>query len=68
MANIDLEDVLLHSHAIEIVQGPECDWDAVLTCSCGWDGGPHDYGAHLLVVLGLEDRVLADCVMKKEPA
>lgn len=31
-----------------------------MTCECGWNGAPRDYGKHLLVTLGLEERVLTD--------
>lgn len=58
--SIDLEDVLLESHAISLVWEDRGDYSSELECQCGWKGGPSDYGLHLLTVLGLEDRVIED--------
>jgi hypothetical protein len=56
--NIDLEDVLTNSHSLSGVRGAECDYSDEVTCQCGWDGSPNQFGNHLLVALGLREIVL----------
>lgn len=61
MANIDLEDVLLHSHAIEIVPVEACP-------KCYGHSHPAHPGRRCNMPVGYLGVVQCYCVMKKEPA